>query len=793
MRVLAALPLLLVACERADQPKDSNTDETGETQTDMDGDGWNAPADCDDESAAINPGAAEVCDDLDNDCDGLVDDNATDATTWYADSDSDGYGGSQFQETACDAPAGFVDGSTDCNDLDADTYPGADELCDGGDNDCDGSVDEDDAVDAAEWYFDEDGDGYGIDSDTVTACDGPRDYVSHAGDCDDEDPAFHPGASESDCADANDYNCDGSVGYEDLDADGFAACEDCDDNDATANPDGSETCDDVDNDCDGVIDDDASDVSTWYADADGDSYGSANSSVVACDPPGGFVADNTDCDDLDAAAFPGGAEVCDDADNDCDGSVDEGVGSEWYADADGDGYGDASQTTEACEAPAGYVANGDDCDDTSASTSPAAYEICDSVDNDCDGQTDEADAINSSTFYVDGDNDGYGDSSATTTSCSAPTGYAANDGDCNDADSAVSPAATEVCDSVDNDCDGQTDEPDASGASTWYIDNDGDAYGGSGSTTACDQPNGYVNNQDDCDDADSSSTNTTIDGDCDGTTTALDCDDTDAASTYVEDDEDCDGTLTADDCDDTSATSTIVADDADCDGTVTADDCDDGDSGSNIVADDADCDGYLTASDCNDNDASINPGATETNGDSTDSDCDGFDDLQGFSGTIEMPASGTVQGYNSYWKCTGDMRTTTRVLLTQSCVNPTISIHQHAQADTSIYGSYYITDASGTILEFSTFETHGGCNDCFLTPTEMPNLTLQSNTYYHLGFQNEANSCDMSGPSVYVDTNARTVGVATFDDPRMDQPGNLNRGLPSTTPSWQNRWQLSCQ
>jgi hypothetical protein len=275
--------------------------------------------------------------------------------------------------------------------------------------------------------------------------------------------------------------------------------------------------------------------------------------------------------------------------------------------------------------------------------------------------------------------------------------------------------------------------------------------------------------------------------------TAADCDDADATSTIVADDADCDGTVTAADCDDTSAASTIVADDADCDGTVTAADCDDTSAASTIVADDADCDGYLTAADCNDNDASINPGATELVGDGIDSDCDGLDDLSSFSGTIEMPASGTVQGYSSYWNCTGHMRTTTRILLTQGCDQPTISIHQNAGSDTSIYGSYYITDDSGTVLEFSPFETHAGCNDCFLTPTTMATLSLQPNTYYHLGFQNDSNSCDMSGPSVYVDSNSRTVGIATFDNPRMDQPGNLNRGLPSSVSSWQNRWQLTCQ
>ena len=158
-----------------------------------------------------------------------------------------------------------------------------------------------------------------------------------------------------------------------------------------------------------------------------------------------------------------------------------------------------------------------------------------------------------------------------------------------------------------------------------------------------------------------------------------------------------------------------------------------------------------------------------------------------------MPEQGTVQGYNAYWKCENNMRTTTRIILTNDCVRPTISIHQHPNSDNSIYGSYYIMTEGGNVIDSSPFETHSGCNDCFLTPTKMNNITLKANTHYHLGFQNDASMCDMSGPSVYVDSNSRTVGVATFDQPRMDQPNHLNRGLPGNFASWQNRWQVVCE
>jgi hypothetical protein len=120
------------------------------------------------------------------------------------------------------------DESEDCDDTDPDVSPDATEVCDGVDNDCDDEVDEDDAADVTTWYLDSDGDGFGVEADTVTACDAPSGYVAESKlgfDCDDTDQAHHPGATEDDCADPNDYNCDGSVSYEDADEDGWAACE----------------------------------------------------------------------------------------------------------------------------------------------------------------------------------------------------------------------------------------------------------------------------------------------------------------------------------------------------------------------------------------------------------------------------------------------------------------------------------------------------------------------------------------------------------------------------------------
>ena len=96
------------------------------------------------------PGNAEVCDTFDNDCNSLVDDGATDAVTWYADFDGDGYGGVNATETACTAPTGYLATADDCDDLDATSYPSATEVCDSADNDCDTMVDNA-AVDAPPW------------------------------------------------------------------------------------------------------------------------------------------------------------------------------------------------------------------------------------------------------------------------------------------------------------------------------------------------------------------------------------------------------------------------------------------------------------------------------------------------------------------------------------------------------------------------------------------------------------------------------------------------------------------
>ncbi|MFH1462945.1 MAG: putative metal-binding motif-containing protein, partial [Pseudomonadota bacterium] len=421
------------------------------------GTGWVGDAtDCDDQDAGVHPGAEETCDDRDEDCDGEVDEGL--GQIWYADGDGDGYGDLATSIEACDPGPGWVEDDDDCDDANSAIHPDATERCDGLDDDCDGLVDDDDpdVIDAGTWYTDADGDGYGDDGSATQACLQPAGTAAFGGDCDDMDPAYNPGAPETDCTDPNDYNCDGYTGYSDADGDGFAACEECDDGDASIFPGADEVCDGVDDDCDGAVDEaDAVDAGTWYADADGDGYGDTSSALVSCIMPTGYVADDTDCDDGARTVHPGAPEVCDGLDQDCDGAVDEGVTTTFWADADGDGYGDAASPTEACSAPSDHVLDDTDCDDEDDAVYPGAPEVCDGVDQDCDGVIDDG---VTSTFWADADGDGYGDPASPTPACSAPSGHVADDTDCDDTDVGVYPGADEHCDGVDEDCDGAVDE-----------------------------------------------------------------------------------------------------------------------------------------------------------------------------------------------------------------------------------------------------------------------------------------------------------------------------------------------
>ncbi len=275
---------------------------------------------------------------------------------------------------------------------------------------------------------------------------------------------------------------------------------DCDDSDDQVNPLGTETCDGLDNDCDGETDpDDAELAPTWYQDADGDDYGVTDLTVQACTRPAGFADNANDCDDGDASVSPE---------------------TTWYGDTDGDGYGNEDYTTQACEQPTEFVAVAGDCDDTDPTLNPetpwypdddedgfgvdddavascdpvvgavrqggdcddhnntiypGADEYCDSVDQDCDGEVDDADAVDATTWFGDSDEDGYGDIDDPVEACSQPDGAVGNPGDCDDRNDTINPGAIEVCDGVDQDCDGTEDA--AVDAPAWHADADTDGHG----------------------------------------------------------------------------------------------------------------------------------------------------------------------------------------------------------------------------------------------------------------------------------------------------------------------------
>ena len=177
---------------------------------DIDQDGYDDNADCDDNNSAVYPGALESCNGIDDNCDGLGDEGAHDALDWFIDADADGYGSPDEYAEACEAPSGYVDNIFDCDDTAATTYPDADELCDGVDNNCDDETDEDTAVDAPTWYYDADFDGFAAANKTVVTCYQPSGYLAESTDCEDSDDTVYPGADEI-CGDGVINDCDATV------------------------------------------------------------------------------------------------------------------------------------------------------------------------------------------------------------------------------------------------------------------------------------------------------------------------------------------------------------------------------------------------------------------------------------------------------------------------------------------------------------------------------------------------------------------------------------------------------
>jgi hypothetical protein len=455
--------VLLWGCEPGSSETEKPPDEICDNLTDDDLDDL---ADCADPDCAALCG--EVCtngidddlddlvDCLDDDCDGLCPENCGDGRDNDADGaidcdDRDCFG--SCPEVCGDGLDNDGDGKVDCLDEEC-VDPSCDEVCtDRRDNDADGLVDcdDDDCNDPAC---------------NENCIDGRDNDADGRIDCDDTDC---DGACPEICTDGRDNDADGRVDCEDdecsiecdADGDGFYNADyggdDCDDTRFEINPSRPEICNGdeiLDDDCDGLFDEDDPDIdpltlTAWGRDDDGDSYGTALDTLLTCQAPEGFGFADTDCDDTRADINPSMPEICNPdgpVDDDCDGRIDDADPDvtedsylEWYADRDADGFGAEADFVYACSRPEGTAASNDDCNDDDPTVGPPSL------------------------WYSDADDDGFGagDPVGPTPTCEPPEPLTRPDWvglDCSPDDPTVYPGAEEVCeDGIDQNCDGEDD------------------------------------------------------------------------------------------------------------------------------------------------------------------------------------------------------------------------------------------------------------------------------------------------------------------------------------------------
>ena len=528
--------------------------------------------DCKDKDAGVNPGVKETCNGVDDNCDGLAD--ASDPLLTV------------YDKQSCEKQGGVCKGATKSASLcqegkwlpcDTDTYTqhspfyAIKELCDDKDNDCSGAPDE---------GCDADKDGY---CDATKATVGfPLVCTKGGGDCNDELKSVHPGGQEhcddadNDCNGSTDDGCDkDNDGYCDDDRKTFGAPKacangggDCDDLNKAVHPKTVELCNGIDDDCSGQTDETFKDLGKVCTPGTG-----------ACKSEGKMVC-SLDAKDAVCSVPPGNkqVEICDDFDNNCDGKTDEGC------DDDGDEYCDSAMAT--LGTPKSCGKGGGDCDDEKPAVKPGVNEKCNGIDDDCDGKTDakDGDLLFDGSALCDKQKGVCKGSTRPIDACIGGKWQVCSE----QAYAGWHPlyGKTEICDNVDNDCDGQTDEG-CDSDQDGYCDKDAQILG---FPTIC------KHGGNDCND-DNGAVHPFADENCDGK------------------DNDCDG-QTDEDCDKDF--------DKFCDGDKTT-------LGSPGVCPNG-------GGDCNDNDPKVNPGAKEVCGDFVDQDCkQGADQgcpptLVGFSG-----------------------------------------------------------------------------------------------------------------------------------------------------------------
>jgi arylsulfatase A-like enzyme len=489
-------------------------------------------ADCNDGNVLINPSSIESCNGLDDNCNGTADDGLT-FTTYYLDSDNDSYGAlTDIGISLCNNPGtGFSTNNADCNDGSAFINPAATESCNGIDDNCNGTAD--DGLTFITYYTDLDNDNFGDLTDAGTSlCNNPGfGFSTNNADCNDTSALINPSAAES--CNGIDDNCNGTADdglifityYPDLDNDSFgdladfgsSLCNnpgvgfstnntDCNDASALINPTSIESCNGLDDNCNGTTDDGLI-FTTYYLDFDHDNYGDQSTTgILFCNDPGsGFSINNLDCNDATATINPASIEFCNAIDDNCNSTADEGlVFITYFADVDHDNFGDQSDTGNSlCNDPGfGYSINNLDCNDNPAdggAINPASAESCNGIDDNCNTAVD--DGVLFVTYYLDADSDGFGDwADGGVSLCDNPgIAYATNNGDCNDTNNVINPSSTETCNQVDDNCNGATD--DGLLFTTYYPDQDSDGFGDLFITgiALCSNPGpGFIDNNNDC-------------------------------------------------------------------------------------------------------------------------------------------------------------------------------------------------------------------------------------------------------------------------------------------------------